>query len=290
MHKTNWDDLRIALAVIDAGSVNAAAQKLKINHATVLRRLGAFEARHSISLFQKSPSGYRVDPASKEIVDRIRNIDKSVDAFERAVARQDGQLNGTVRVTSTDSLCWSVLPEIINDLHRMNDDLSISMVSTNAHLNLAKLDADITVRPAKELPADLIGNRICEMTFRPYGAPDHLKLPPSSRNWLGVTDHLLRSPVGAWIDENVRDQVVMTADSFVSLTGMAATGLGVAILPCCLGDQEPRLRRVGTPNATLTTGTWVATHQDVANVPRVKAVMKHISDALSVRSPLLEGH
>jgi len=40
MHRDNWDDLRYVLAVAETGSVSAAARMLKVNHATVLRRIG----------------------------------------------------------------------------------------------------------------------------------------------------------------------------------------------------------------------------------------------------------
>ena len=38
-----WDDLRIAQAVAETGSLSAAARSLGLSHSTVLRRLSAFE-------------------------------------------------------------------------------------------------------------------------------------------------------------------------------------------------------------------------------------------------------
>ncbi len=59
MHsKENWDDLRYILAVAEHGSVSATARHLGVNHATVLRHVAAFEARHQIELFEKSARGY----------------------------------------------------------------------------------------------------------------------------------------------------------------------------------------------------------------------------------------
>ena len=47
----NWDDIRFVLAVAETGSLNAAAQLLGVTHATVLRRVAAFEARHGKTIF-----------------------------------------------------------------------------------------------------------------------------------------------------------------------------------------------------------------------------------------------
>lgn len=43
MYSMNWDDLRFVLAVADQGSVSAAARDIGVTHATVLRRVAAFE-------------------------------------------------------------------------------------------------------------------------------------------------------------------------------------------------------------------------------------------------------
>ncbi len=62
MHSDNWDDLRYVLAVAETGSVSGAARRLGVNHATVLRHVAAYEARHGIELFDKSARGYAVSP------------------------------------------------------------------------------------------------------------------------------------------------------------------------------------------------------------------------------------
>ena len=48
----DWDDLRIGLAISRAGSLSGAARVLKLNHATVWRRLKALEASLDIRLFE----------------------------------------------------------------------------------------------------------------------------------------------------------------------------------------------------------------------------------------------
>ena len=61
MHSTNWDNLRFVLSVANHGSVSAAARALGVNHATVLRRVAAFEEDHGGAVFEKTATGYRID-------------------------------------------------------------------------------------------------------------------------------------------------------------------------------------------------------------------------------------
>ena len=71
MHNENWDDLRYVLAVVDSGSVLQAAKYLGVNHATVLRRVTAFEEQHGLSLFERTPQGYRLLPDCAHILRQL---------------------------------------------------------------------------------------------------------------------------------------------------------------------------------------------------------------------------
>src|ERR1700760_4556760 len=64
----DWDDVRYFLAVARGGSVRAAAGRLGVNHATVLRRIAQLEDRLGVHMFEKLPSGYRLTEAGEEVL------------------------------------------------------------------------------------------------------------------------------------------------------------------------------------------------------------------------------
>lgn len=114
MNNKNWDDIRYALAVSRHGSLNAAATALGVTHATVLRRVAAFERRHGCVIFQKNPSGYSALPEARAILSAMENVEDAVLSVERAIVGADRSPTGRVRIASTDSLCQLVLPGILN--------------------------------------------------------------------------------------------------------------------------------------------------------------------------------
>jgi DNA-binding transcriptional LysR family regulator len=65
----DWDDVRYFLAVARGGSVRAAAERLKVNHSTVLRRVAQLEERLGTHMFEKLPSGYRLTDAGEEVLE-----------------------------------------------------------------------------------------------------------------------------------------------------------------------------------------------------------------------------
>ena len=76
--REDWDDLRMILAVAEAGSVSAAARGLGVNHATVLRRIAAFERATGIELFDKTARGYTVPEDRQRIVEAIGEVDAAI--------------------------------------------------------------------------------------------------------------------------------------------------------------------------------------------------------------------
>lgn len=67
------------------------------------------------------------------------------------------------------------------------------------------------------------------------------------------------------------------------------SGLGVAPLPCFLGDGERDLIRVGDPLEALTMDLWILTHPDLRNTARVKALLRYLGDALAEQQAKFEA-
>ncbi len=103
------DDVRYVLAVAESGSVSAAARALGVNHATVLRRIAAFEEAQGAPVFDRTAQGYAVPPEKLRVIEAAREAAQAIEAVARHMTG-NGTGAGAVRVTSTDSLCASVLP------------------------------------------------------------------------------------------------------------------------------------------------------------------------------------
>lgn len=279
MHKGNWDDLRFVLAVAENGSVAAAARALGVNHATVLRRIAGFEDRHGGEIFERTLRGYAVPPNRMRLIEAAREVERAVLAVERVIEGVQAPLTGVVRITSTDTLCATILPSILAEIASNAKGLRLDLQSSNAHLDLARMQSDITVRPAPALPDDLTGQRVAELGFSVYeGAP--------SDRWLALTGPLARSPAAGWMAENLSSaHVAGAADSFVTLREMVAAGLGRAFLPVVLGEPDPRLTRIRDAAPEITVPLWVATHADLADAPRIAVVRDRLTEALSAAAP-----
>ena len=85
----DWDDVRYFLAVARGGSVRAAAERLGVNHATVLRRIAQLEERLGVQMFEKLPSGYRLTAAGEEVLEFADQMEASSHLLETRVFGRD---------------------------------------------------------------------------------------------------------------------------------------------------------------------------------------------------------
>ncbi len=277
MHRDNWDDLRYVLAVADAGTVSGAARALGVNHATVLRRIAAFEDRSGAPVFDRSGQGYRVLADREKVIDALREVESSVGAVSSALRGAEAQLSGTVRITSTDTICTMILPGVLRHLAEDAPDLRIELQCTNAHLDLSRLHADISIRPAMTLADDLIGTQAGDLvmaTYRRRGSTGDLP-------WLSLNGMLSRSRAAGWMAEaGIAPDGNPGADSFLVLREMVAQGIGQSILPVCIARDDPRLVYDPEASPVLAVPLWVVSHTDVAGLGRLWSLRERLTKLL----------
>lgn len=285
MQRLDWDDLRYILAVAEEGTVSGAARRLGVNHSTVLRRISQFEEGYGGQIFDKTPRGYSLSNDRGRILDAIREVERSAQVVNRLLEGEREPLAGELRVTSTDSLCQLVLPTVVERMAAIAPGLHVTLISSNTVFDLAAAEADLIVRPTRALPEEMFGERAGVLSFGLYCA----KAQADVDIWLGVAGHLSRSLPGRWLADNVDPEMIGDkSDSFMSLREMVARGRGRAILPTYVGDADPRLSVVAGVLPAMQVDIWVASHADLANVPRIAAMRRLLADQLRANAELLK--
>lgn len=286
MNKENWDDLRFVLAVADTGSVSAASRLLGVNHATVLRRVAAFEDRYGIMIFERTPTGYVVPRNRQRLIEAAKAVEHAHMGVTRLVSGAHAPLAGAVRVTSTDTICRAILPRVLMSLRAAAPELHVDVRSSNGHVDLARVEADIAVRPALHLTDDLFGEKVAEVGFGVF-------VPASDQNissWLGLSGVLTTTRMSNWLKEIAPEKnIVGRADSFAVLLEMVAAGQGRSILPTFICRDDPRVVRVNYPLPDFWLPLWVASHTDLADAPRIAAVRARLAEALRAEADWIRG-
>lgn len=283
--QANWDDMRFVLAVAEQGSVAAAARVLGVNHATVLRRIASFESQHGLKVFERTPQGYQTTADRRALIEAMREAGDALGQVEAMISSERPRLGHSIRITSTDAFCQTILPPILATVSRQTSN-RIDILSGNSHMDFTRQQADITVRPVQKLPDDLVGVIATSFRFGIYQSTRE----GASDDWLGLSGALTRSAAAEWMNRNVsRSEVQLTADSFTALAGLVANGQGRALLPVFLGDGWPEIDCISIPKDIAPVPIWVASHAELAASSRLARARNLIAKELKQITPALMG-
>ncbi len=294
----DWDDLRFYLAILRAGSLPGAAERLGVTASTVYRRLDSLERALDVRLIERGGRGLSLTPAGEELQEAAEAMDETAAQALDSLAGRDLEPAGSVRITAPDDLAEAVVMPILRDVLEKHPRISVELVADNRFLNLTRREADIAVRPTRQPPETLLGRRVAHIRSAIFaatadsaaGSSGAGSAPLDGRPWLAWEEGLGPEAPARWLAAEVpARQVRLRVNSMRSLQEAAALGLGLAILPCHLGDPDPRLVRLEPPRADWDSELWVLTHPGLRSVARIRLLIDSLYDALSRQAGLFAG-
>ncbi|MGV0818187.1 LysR family transcriptional regulator [Martelella sp. AMO21009] len=286
MGKTlDWDLLRSFLAVARAGKLTNAARQLKLNHATLSRRITALERALDAKLFDRSLTGYVLTSAGQQLLVRAEEMEDSVFGVQTDFAIESADISGAVRIGSPDGFGTAFLAPIIQDLAFAHPRLAVELLAMPRTFSISRREADIAIGLSPPKQSRINARRLTDYELGLYGrAADHEKWA-TIRNVESLSDHLFVSYIDDLIFAPELDYVSAVArtvvpricsSSIVAQAEVIATGGGIGILPCFLADRDPRLQRILPSSVRLTRTLWIMCHTDMLKQPRVKTTMSFI--------------
>ncbi len=277
-----WDDVRFFLAVSRTRSLSGAARALRVDHATVGRRIIAFEEQLGSKLFDRTPDGFAITAAGQTILNQCEAMESAATSVDRLVAGHDERLSGLVRIATTEGLAHIMIVPALAMLAGTHPQLQVEVMTDPRPLNIARRQADIAVRLARPTDADLLCRKLGDFGLALYASRAYLGAHGVPERSKGLAGHTSVSYLGApsWFNEALSGtRVVFFSNSpFVQMRAVAA-GIGTGIIPCCLGDDYPDLQRLWSADQPELRPVWMVIHRDLRRVARIRLVANAIVEA-----------
>lgn len=281
----DWEDLRYFLAVAQEGSLSGAARVLKVDHATVSRRLNLLEANLKVRLVDRLPRSCQLTLTGQQVAELAGQIELSAFAVERAARAAQVPLAGKVIISMPPVLGNNFLAKKLFAFRQLYPEIQLSIASQAQSVSLSRREADIAVRLFRPTEPQSVARRIGNMPFALYASKDyeHAKTP-SRWEFIAYGEQFADMPHQKWLLAASRGRRIVAEVSDITSQFVAAiSGIGVAGLPCFLGDSEPELQRVADVGEVIEFNReiWIVVHSDLRHTPQIRAVMDFVIDAVA---------
>ena len=287
MHNMNWDDLRFFLAVCRKGSVTGAGKALGVNHTTVARRIAALEKGIGTRLFNHSRGGYEMTQAAENMYERAMQMEEITQAIDRDVFGQDAELSGPLKLTVSHDVAERLLIHRLCVFRNAYPGIQLDLLTTTGLVDLAAREADIALRLTDKPPDYLVGREVLPMRHGVYGSPAYFERGDETPKVI-----LFRSnnEMPEWVQQHFPDaEVAMNVDDVGTMALAVAHGMGLARMPCYVGDTDPAIRRLDLELTPSTWGIWILSHIDLRSTARVRVAREFLIESIEAQREIVLG-
>lgn len=287
----SWDDQRAFLSVYDEGSLSGAARSLGVAQPTVRARVTSLEQSLGTVLFTRSVNGLVPTDHARALADSARAMARASDAFVRAASAPPGEIAGTVRLSVAEVVGIEVIPPMLASLRVKHPRVVVELSLSNASADLLEQEVDVAVRMHPPRQDALVARKTGTIPLGFFAHPDYLARKGVPASLDDLLQHDMIGPDRARPDLQLaqalhssltRDFLAARTDSHPAQLALARAGLGIAIAHRQIGLADPRLRPVLPELEIASLDTWIVTHEDLRNVPRVRAVFDHLVNAFTL--------
>lgn len=272
----DWDDLRIFLAVARSESLSGAGKRLKIDAATVGRRIARLEESMGARLFAKSPQGYALTEEGTRLLPHAERAETALDGAREALSGPEG-LSGQIRIGAPDGCANYLLPQVLAEICDANPGLEVQIVALPRVFNLSKREADLAIAVSRPTAGRLTVQKLTDYHLHLAAHPDYLAHAAPLRSPQDLSRHRLVGYIPDMIHDKELDYLAELGARSVALASNSVSvqlnwlraGAGVGVVHDFALPAAPELMQVIPDQVALTRSFWLIRHADDGRVERL---------------------
>jgi len=285
----DWSLVRAFLAVAETGSLSAAAREVGASQPTLGRQVRQLETDLKQVLFRRQPKGLDLTENGRTLLEPARRMKAAVTEIELAAAGQQNQIEGSVRITASETMSIYMLPPIIAKLMQDEPGISIDIVSSDSTENLLFREADIAIRMYRPEQLELVARHLGDLRPGLFASRAYLERVGRPK----AVGDLMRYPlIGHDRNEEIirgmqergwpatRDWFATRCDSRPVNWELVRAGCGIGFGLSCIAEADPAVEEIKFDLNLPTLPIWLATHQALRQTPRIAMVWQALVDGL----------
>ena len=272
----DWDDLRIFLAVARSESLSGAGKRLKIDPATVGRRIARLEEAIGARLFVKSPQGYDLTEAGSRLVPHAERAETALVGAGEALSGPEG-LTGQIRLGAPDGCANYLLPQVLTRICDANPGLEVQLVALPRVFNLSKREADMAVAVSRPETGRLTVQKLTDYHLHLAASRDYLARHPVITGPDDLKPHRFVGYIPDMIFDKELDYLAglgiaappLASNSVSVQLNFLRHGAGLGVVHDFALPAAPDLIRVIPEQIHLDRSFWLIRHADDGRVARL---------------------
>ncbi len=292
-----WDDLKVFLAVARSESLSGAGRRLKVDPATVGRRVARLEAEYGTPLFAKSPIGYALTDAGQRLITHAERVEQAMSAAADEMGGQSGGMTGQIRIGAPDGSANYLLPQVCATIAADNPDLEIQILALPRVVNLTRREADMVVAVSPPNAGRLSVQKICDYKLHLAATQTYLDHAPSIRTLDDLKNHRIIGYIQDMIFDKELDYLAEAGLGRVDLASNSVSvqinwvrqGGGISVMHDFALPATPGVQRLLTDQLSLTRSFYLVRHADDRRLERQNRFAAALVDGMRAEVARLEA-
>ena len=295
--QANWDDLRLFLAVARESSLSAASKVVRLDPATLGRRMQRLETALQASLFVKSPQGYALTEAGASLLARTEVAERAMRGAVADLPQQTDRLSGQIRVGAPDGCANFLLPRVCAAMAEENPDLDIQIVALPRVFNLSRREADMAIAVSAPTAGRLMVQKITDYHLHLAASVEYLDAHPPIRSVADLAAHRIVGYIPDMIFDRELDylaelgitRVPLASNSVSVQINMIRQGGGIGVAHDFSLAAVSGLRRILPQTVHLKRAFYLIRHEDDRRNLRLSRFAEALSTGLRGEVARLEA-
>ncbi|PRC92946.1 LysR family transcriptional regulator [Solimicrobium silvestre] len=281
-----WDDIKLFLAVVEQGSLSAAARELKLGQPTLSRRIGELESLIGEALFIRQTQGVTLTSAGEKLLPAAQRMAEWANEATQSLSKQKQQLSGKIKIAAPPGVALDFVVPLAQTLQQHHPQLRIEVLAGIETLNLSRGEADISLRTRAPTDDDLICLDQIKAPMRILASSAYIKQLPDSYtlddlDWICWSDSHQELQMVQELKKQVKQfNPVFTSNDFNIQMAACRAGLGVMLL-AKVPPIFPHLNQLHELNIahgfSSEAELFVVCHKRHRHLPKVAIVLEAIS-------------
>ncbi len=246
--KTTLDEMQALLAVIDSGTLSAAAGQLGQTPSGISRALARLEEKLGTTLLTRTTRRLHLTAEGEAFVQQARRIVEAVESAEEDMALRRQRPAGRLRVDAAMPFLLHVIAPLAAGYRQQFPEVALELNSSERYIDLLERRTDLAIRIGPLADSTLHARLLGRSRLQLVASPDYLRrnggvdMPGdlSRHTLLGFNEpeSLNRWPLPGDDDGQLRIRPDIAVSSGETLRRLAVEGVGITCLSDFLTEDD----------------------------------------------------